>query len=135
MVGANIGVGDRIVAAVAQEPFVSGGNDFCRLIPICTMEGKPLSAEEFPNKGLVWWRIMESDRDHAVPKNLVLVELEEAPAYSAVDQNKDFYQARSISRLKGVNEIIRVDQYRQTAELIRAGMVSLRRLVHGAVYF
>ena len=98
MVGANIGVGDRIVAAVAQEPFVSGGNDFCRLIPICTMDGKPLSAEEFPNKGLVWWRIMESDRDHAVPKNLVLVELEGKRRRTARLIRTKIFTRRALSR-------------------------------------
>ena len=135
MVGANVRVGDRIVAAVAQEPFISGGNNFCRLIPICTQEGERLSEDDFPNKGLVWWRIMDSDRDHAVTRNLVMVELEEAPAYTAADPNKDFYQARSISRLRGVHEIIPIEQYRSTEELIRAGAVSLRRRAQGTVYF
>lgn len=132
----DIGIGDRILAAVAQRPFVSGGNWFCTLIPICDLDGSVLSDDIFPNRGLIWWRVIEPVREHAVPRNLIVVHLEAAPAYDTNDSQKDYYQVGSVSPLKSlVNEIIPITAYPDADSLIRAGAVSLDRPVRGAVYF
>ena len=132
----DIGIGDRILAAVAQRPFASGGNWFCTLIPICDLDGSVLSDDLFPNRGLIWWRVIEPVREHAVPRNLIVVHLEAAPAYDSNDSQKDYYQVGSVSPLKSlVNEIIPITAYPDAESLIRSGSVSLDRPVRGAVYF
>ncbi len=132
----NIDIGDRILAAVAQKPFVTNGNWFCTLVPICDLEGRSLSDDLFPNRGLIWWRVIESVREHAVPRNLIVVHLEAAPAYDSHDGQKDYYQVGKVDRLRSlVNEIIPVPGHLDSGSLIRAGSVSLDRPVRGAVYF
>ncbi|MBT3271094.1 hypothetical protein HN371_28390 [Candidatus Poribacteria bacterium] len=132
----SIDIGDRVLAAVAQRPFVSGGNWFCTLIPICDLDGSVLSDDLFPNRGLIWWRVIEPVREHAVPRNLIVVHLEAAPAYDNNDGQKDYYQVGSVSPLKSlVNEIIPITAHADADSLIRAGSVSLDRPVRGAVYF
>ena len=129
-------IGDRIVAAVAQDPFVSGGNWFCTLTPICDLEGRTLSDDEFPNRGLIWWRVIEAVREYAVRRNLIIVELEPAPAYDAQDPQKDYYQVGNVQPIRNhLNEIIDVPEHEDSDALIRAGRVHLDRVVSGPVYF
>ncbi|MEO2004291.1 MAG: hypothetical protein ABGY41_09340, partial [Candidatus Poribacteria bacterium] len=71
-----------------------------------------------------------------MPRNLIVVHLEAAPAYDSNDSQKDYYQVGSVSPLKSlVNEIIPITAYPDAESLIRAGSVSLDRPVRGAVYF
>ncbi|MDA1192145.1 MAG: hypothetical protein O3A46_10750 [Candidatus Poribacteria bacterium] len=133
---AKIDVGHRIIAAVAQEPFVSGGNWFCTLIPICDLEGNVLSDDLFPNRGMIWWRVIEPVRDYAVRRNLIIIQLETAPAYDSVDPSKDYFQVGSVSPLKSlVSEIIPIEEHEDSDSLIREGRVYLDRPVVGSVYF
>ncbi|GIX07782.1 MAG: hypothetical protein KatS3mg115_2185 [Candidatus Poribacteria bacterium] len=119
-----VNVGDWIIAAVAQDPFPSGGNLFCTLVPICDLSGALLTEEQFPNRGLIWWRVIDSVREHAVRRNLVKIQLAYAPAYDEKDRSKDFFQVERVEPLAGTAmPILPLDEYQDSETLIRRGTI------------
>jgi hypothetical protein len=89
---------DRVIIfAVAQKPFdtPSGSgvvNTFCTLRPVLLEGGERARPEQFPNNGLVWWKLLASSRADAVPGTLLGGYIEHAVQYSPADPNKQRYQ-------------------------------------------
>ncbi len=83
--------GTTLILAVAQQSFDLNTNTFSTLVPVATLDGTPLSASEFPNRGLVWW-LVRGNRDliQATPGRLVTATLE-----LSSEPEKDFYQVRT----------------------------------------
>ena len=86
-----------IVFAVAQRPFDHTGegavvNTFCTLQPLMQEQGERTRATDFPNNGLVWWKLRAPSRAYAEPGTLVAGYIEQAIQYSPDDYNKQLYQ-------------------------------------------
>lgn len=86
-----------IVFAVAQRPFDHSGegsvvNTFCTLQPLMLEHGERTRATDFPNNGLVWWKLRAPSRAYAEPGTLVAGYIEQAIQYSPDDYNKQLYQ-------------------------------------------
>jgi len=73
--------GVRVFLAVAQRPFEAGTggvvNSFALLKPVLHEDGQPVSDEEFPDMGYVWWMLRPGTRGFAEPGRLLLATLEE----------------------------------------------------------
>ncbi len=87
--------------AVAQLPFETpspGGttiNVFCTLVPVWHEDWEPAMASEFPNNGLVWWKVQSWTRALAIPGRLLSARVERAPRYDESDPAKQLYQVVS----------------------------------------
>jgi len=92
----------RVFAAVAQQPFESHSADgtivhtFCTLAPVLFEDGTVAGgADQFPNNGLIWWKLRATSRQLAEPGRLLLTSLELAPQYASADPTKQYFQAVS----------------------------------------
>jgi hypothetical protein len=86
-----------LVFAADQRPFPVGPNRFCVLQPLMTLDGKRLSADadNFPNRGRVWWMLRDDIRDEVVvPGSLWAGRIEHStrvqPERSTFDQFQAF---------------------------------------------
>lgn len=115
---------ERLIFAVAQVPFEvtspSGAvNVFCTLVPVWHEDGESTSATDFPNNGLVWWKLRVGSKDLADPGRLVSAPLEYALQYNADDPSKQLYQvAPGEVEPLGDNEAIEV--LRADARVVRS---------------
>ena len=86
-----------IIAAVAQRPFISGINTFCKLVPVFDHHDefdKMLSEGDFYNDGEIWWRVSSSNyARHIVPGMLMELRLERAPKADESSPDDSLYQA------------------------------------------
>lgn len=91
-----IHTGERIIAAMAQQPFKYGNNYFGKLIPLFShldKYDKTLNRSEFYNDGEIWWRISNSTNPRTLSPGMML-ELTLEPAQESSDApNKSLYQA------------------------------------------
>jgi len=84
--------------AVAQIPFETpslGGtttNVFCTVVPLWHEDWEPARSSQFPNNGLVWWKLRPAMREFATPGRLLSARVQPAPRYDPEDANKQFYQ-------------------------------------------
>jgi hypothetical protein len=88
---------ERLICAVAQAPFeVPGGgrlsNIFCTVVPLWHEDGEPAHARDFPNNGLIWWKLRPGDVSLAQPGRLISAPVEYALRYSPDDPDKQLYQ-------------------------------------------
>jgi hypothetical protein len=87
-----------VVFAVAQRAFdhpsESGAvNTFCTLQPLMLEDGGRARESQFPNNGLVWWKLRAPSREYAEPGRLLAGYIEPAVQYAPEDYNKQLYQA------------------------------------------
>ena len=89
-------VGSTLIFAVAQHSFELGTNTFSTLVPISTLDGAPVLASEFPNRGLVWW-LVRGNRDltQATPGKLITGTLESSGVAGSTELDKDQFQVRA----------------------------------------
>lgn len=85
----------RFVFAVGQQSFEDKGNRFCTLVPVCQLDGTPVSLrEEFPNRGLCWWLVRGSiELERSEPGQLVVGPIETSQSDPA-DPDKDCRKVR-----------------------------------------
>lgn len=83
---------DRLIMAVAQQPFTSDLNQFCKLVPLADLDGNRATPGEFPNDDEIWWMLTAQTAALAEPGNLVVGDIEDATRYSADDPNSSAYQ-------------------------------------------
>ena len=95
-------VADEIFTfAVAQMPFENpspGGttvNVFCTVVPLWHEDWEATRPAQFPNNGLVWWKLRPSMRPFATPGRLLSGRIERAPRYVESDPHKQYYQLAS----------------------------------------
>lgn len=90
----------RIIAAVAQRPFPSKQNVFCKLIPLFNhldAYDKGFS-EPFYNDGEIWWMLPSAmSSQHVVPGMLMEVDLEESPNADPDSPDASLYQVQSVA--------------------------------------
>lgn len=104
-----------LVLVADQRPFSSGGNRFCILQPLMTLDGDPLdtSVAAFPNRGRVWWMLRDNIREEdVVPGSIWISTLEDATKFDLVDPESDKYQVlRSAIQLDSTDlaEVIPLD--------------------------
>jgi hypothetical protein len=101
---------DLLIMAVAQAPFESNYNSFCKLVPLLYLNGLPASPEEFPNDGEIWWMLTVTSAHLAVPGRLIVGYLEESVRY---DENNPVS-----SRYQVVRDEVRVLDQRIGMEII-----------------
>jgi len=105
--------GVEIVAAIAQEPFWSGENQFATLKPIAVIGPERIELirlGDYPNRDLCWWMIRGiSQQREILPGRLVVGRVEEADQFDAEDPDKDKFQlAWDSVKLGGPKNIIEV---------------------------
>lgn len=93
---------ERLIMAVALDPFQIGINQFCRLIPLMTVEGIPLDPLDFPNNGEVWWMLTSQTSHLGKPGRLVVCQTEPANAFDPEDIESSQFQVvlDSVSELR-----------------------------------
>ena len=124
--------------AVAQTPFETPSpsgttlNLFCTALPLWHEDWRPVQEAEFPNNGLVWWKLRPGMREWATPGRLLSGRVEPAPRYAPDDPNKQLYQVvtndiEALSPDEGI-EVLRPDP-RSTHDardlLNRAGVLTV----------
>lgn len=127
-----------IVFAVAQEPFdhcPAGSrvtSTFCTLQPLVMEDGSRARATDFPNNGLVWWKLRAASMAHAQPGRLLAGFVEPAVVYSETDYSKQLYQAvaheMAPADLEDIVEVYSVpdDAVEQARELVNTpGVIEL----------
>jgi hypothetical protein len=109
----------KIVFMADQQAFESKGNAFCVLQPLMTFDGDEVEpdAEEFPNRGRVWWMIKRSTADAVTPGSLWSGELRESPGFDPGKQDADQFQVKGDTLKQGAGcvEVLSVnvaDPYR-----------------------
>ena len=88
--------GERIVGAVAQQPFKYGNNTFCKLIPLFSHRNKYdkiLNPDEFYNDGEIWWRVSSATNPKTLSPGLMLEFALEPSQESSAAVDKSLYQA------------------------------------------
>jgi len=84
---------DRLIMTVAQQPFEAGFNQFCKLMPLCYVDGTPASSGDFLNDGEIWWMLTLQSARLAEPGHLVMGSAEGAVRYDEYDPDSSRYQA------------------------------------------
>jgi hypothetical protein len=85
----------ELILAADQAPFENGPNMFGVLVPLMTTRGERFDslADDFPNRGRVWWMLSPSQRTDAVtPGSLWSGRLEHARHFESERPEKDKYQ-------------------------------------------
>ena len=72
-----------IIMMVAQAPFETDLNQFCKLIPLAYADGTKADPQDFPNDGEIWWMLTAYTSRLAEPGQLVVGTLEFATRYEA----------------------------------------------------
>lgn len=86
-------VGQPMLLAMAQDSFETGNNRFATMIPLATMAGEAADADEFPNRGLVWWLVSGGpDVLRSRPGRLLVGTIEESREQGTSNPEKDFFQ-------------------------------------------
>ncbi len=87
-----------IIAAVAQRPFVTGDNTFCKLIPLFDYHDRVdgiLSENEFYNDGEIWWKVSSQFYpEQILPGMLVETRLDRATGANYDMSDASLYEAR-----------------------------------------
>jgi hypothetical protein len=104
-------IGSRVIVSVAQYPFElrseNGAlNTFGTLVPVMKTDGEPLSAEDCPTEGLIFWLVKPPILKFAQPGRLLVATLEPAKR-----QEEHEYQAQpdAIDRPEDIAEILTPD--------------------------
>lgn len=89
-----------VVFAVAQQWFETSTetgavNTFSTLQPLALEDGARARDEDFPNNGLVWWKLQATAKKAAAPGRLFAGYIEPAIVYAPHDHTKQYYQAIS----------------------------------------
>lgn len=105
--------GTEIVAAIAQDPFWSGENQFATVKPIAVIANdrlEPVRGGDYPNRDLCWWLIRGiSPIKEVVAGRLIVGHVEEAERYDPQDPDKDRFQLDCDSvKLGGPKNIIEI---------------------------
>lgn len=91
-------VNERLVFAVAQQPFEHQSaetyriNTFCSLVPLLDVEAKAVQSADFYNCGLVWWMVRSNAQAFAEPGRLLTAMVEEGKQFREDDPLAMFYQ-------------------------------------------
>lgn len=115
---------ERLILAVAQQPFevpspAGAVNVFCTLVPVWHEDGEPASAGDFPNNGLVWWKLRTGSKELADPGRLVSAPLEHALQYKVDDPTKQLYQVVP-NEVEPLGENDAVEVLRADARVVRS---------------
>lgn len=85
----------KLVFAVAQRPFSTGGFHFCFLLPLCDLTGAGIDAsEDFPNNGLCWFMLRDLPFQGVSPGQLVVGFVEHTRDWQSSNLDKSWYQLR-----------------------------------------
>jgi hypothetical protein len=86
----------KFVFAAAQVPFeTDGGLHFCTLVPICSIDGEPVSPQEdFPNTGLCWFMLRDVRFQGLTPGQLVVGPVERTRDWETSAPDRPWYQLR-----------------------------------------
>jgi hypothetical protein len=85
----------KFVFAAAQVPFATAeGFHFCTLVPICSIDGDSVNAQEFPNTGLCWFMLRDVRFQGLTPGQLVVGPVEHTRDWSTSDPDKHWFQLR-----------------------------------------
>lgn len=101
---------DRLIMAVAQQPFSADLNQFCKLVPVMYLDGTQPNRDEFANDGQVWWMVTAQTASLTEPGHLVVGDLEEARRYDPDDPMSSRYQV--------IRESVRVVDFKVGLELL-----------------
>jgi hypothetical protein len=100
----------KLLMAIAQAPFENAGNRFATLAPLVWVNGSPAAPRDFPNTGLIWWKIPDGYQ-RADPGRILSGRLEDAPRWDD-DPDKSRYQVRY--------EITDVPLFQEAIEIVAA---------------
>jgi len=91
-------VGERVFLAVGQRYFERPGKDsyhkntFCSLVPVMQSDWTLPDPEDYPNCGLVWWKLRRGAHSFAEPGRLLTGVLQEPWEFKEDDLNSMCYQ-------------------------------------------
>ena len=81
-----------LIMMVAQAPFETDLNKFCKLIPVAYADGTSADPLDFPNDGEIWWMLTAYTSGLAEPGQLLVGSLELAARYVSNDPVSSRYQ-------------------------------------------
>ena len=84
----------RLIMMVAQQPFETDMNQFCKLIPVIYVDGTRAIAEDFINDNEIWWMLTAQTAQLAEPGRLVVGLVGDATGYDAQDPSSSQYQVQ-----------------------------------------
>ncbi|RMD96263.1 MAG: hypothetical protein D6812_17435, partial [Deltaproteobacteria bacterium] len=97
------------ILAAHQYPFTVEPNVFCVLRPLVSLSGETYAAENFPNRGKVWWMLRSDFPRHEVqPGALFISRIEETQHYDPDNPQKDRFQAVRSDIRPVRNEVVEV---------------------------
>ena len=83
---------NRLVMVVGQQRFDYNSHQFCKLIPLCYLNGAPANEGDFPNDGEIWWMLTVFTSSLAQPGALLVGRFEPAMVYRELDPTSSRYQ-------------------------------------------
>jgi len=118
---------DMLIMVVAQEPFETDNNQFCKLVPVLNLDGTRPNSEDFPNDGEIWWMVTATTAFLAVPGTIVFGQVEHATRYNESDPTSSRFQllresVRALDLKTGVELIdIRADEIGSLQDIVSGG--------------
>jgi hypothetical protein len=86
-------LGEKLLFAVGQDAFETGGNNFSTLVPLATMQGRPVDRREFANRELVWWMVRGVPNImNSGPGRLLVGTVEESMGGDRSNADSDLFQ-------------------------------------------
>ncbi len=90
-----------LVMVVAQKPFESNIDQFCKLIPFVYVDGERPKPGDFPNDNEIWWMLTAKSAALAEPGRLIVGSIEEAKRFNEQASGASWFQVvrESVSTL------------------------------------
>jgi hypothetical protein len=129
----------EVVCAIAQLPMPSSYDNFCTLQPLMFSDTcQRAGADDFPDRGLIWWRLPQTTQPSSVrPGKVIAVCVEPARKQ---EPGKDRYQVRSGTTRElhdaGFYELLRIEdrKVRSASDLLRSRLFVLRHIPSPLVF-